>query len=256
MKTGFKTTFITLVLICIPLRAGLTPPTLETERCILRPITLDDAPAVFPLASDPEIARYTSMFGSTLHLVPKETRSFIQRCLDMQRNNYGMCWVIIEKYSDTIIGMMSLFGYSSAHRKAEFGYALSPAYWGMGIATEVSKALIQSVFTQLDLMRLQATVDPENMNSIRVLIKCGMQYEGLLRNYYIVHDESRSRAMYALTQEEFFAYYADYIHENWPTRTLVSQPQDNASFSVFISELAHYIAAYLRKAHAQIHPSH
>jgi ribosomal-protein-alanine N-acetyltransferase len=200
MKSWIKKSPIILILICLSAQAALTPFTLETERCILRPIILDDAPEIFTLASDPEIARYTLMFGATLHQTQEDTRAFIQRCLDMPRNGYGMAWVIIEKYNGTLIGMASLFGYSKVNRKAEFGYALSPAYWRMGIATEISKALIQSVFAQLNLVRLQATVDPENSASERVLIKCGMQCEGILHNYYIVHDEPRNRAMYALTQ--------------------------------------------------------
>lgn len=256
MDPWIKKSPIILILISLSLQAALTPPTLETERCILRPLALSDAPALFPLASDPEIARYTTMFGSTLHQTEKETCSFIQRCLDMQRNNVGMCWVIIEKYNGTIIGMMSLFGYSAIHRKAEFGYALSPTYWSMGIMTEVSKALITFAFMQLNLIRLQATVDPENGGSERVLIKCGMEREGLLRCYYIVREEPRDRIIYALTRESFFAYYADYINGNWPTRTLVSQSHDDTYFSIFISDVARYVAAYLHTGHAQIHPSH
>lgn len=201
MEPWIKKSPILLILICLSLQAALTVPTLETERCILRPISVDDTPEIFILASDPQIARYTLFFGQRLHTSYEETCAFIERCLKMHSGEYGMNWVIIEKYSSTIIGAVALFGYSAVNRKAEFGYALSPAYWDKGIMTEVSKALITSLFTQLNLVRLQATVDPENEASVRVLVKCGMQYEGLLHNYYILHDESRNRAMYALTQK-------------------------------------------------------
>jgi ribosomal-protein-alanine N-acetyltransferase len=201
MNPWIKRSPIILLLICLSAQAALKVPTLETERCILRPLSLDDAPGIFSLASDPEIARYTTMFGATLHQDQRATREFIERCLKMSYGGYGMAWVILEKYSGTLIGMMSVFGYSMIHRKAEFGYALSPAYWGMGIMTEVSKALIAFAFTELNLVRLQATVDPENISSERVLQKCGMQYEGLLHNYYIVNDACCNRAMYALTQK-------------------------------------------------------
>ena len=35
------------------------PPTIETARLILRPYTLDDAPAVVAVNSHPEVTRYT-----------------------------------------------------------------------------------------------------------------------------------------------------------------------------------------------------
>ena len=186
------------------LHAALITPTLETERCIMRPIALSDASDVFILASDPQIARYTTFFGQTLHQTPDETRDFIQLCLGMQRNNSGASWVIIEKYNNEIIGMINIFGYSTTHRKAEIGYVLSPTYWGRGIMTEVSATLIAYLFHEMQLVRLQATVDPENIGSVQVLQKCGMQHEGLLHNYYIVHGASCNRAMYAILREEFF----------------------------------------------------
>jgi ribosomal-protein-alanine N-acetyltransferase len=169
----------------------------------MRPVALKDVPEIFTLAADPQIARYTSFFGQALHTSQQETRDFIERCLKMPRGEYGMAWVILEKYNNAIIGMISLFGYSTVNRKAEFGYALSPTHWGHGIMTEVSKALIMYAFTELNLVRLQATVDPENGGSTRVLKKCGLKYEGLLHNYYIVNDACCDRAMYALTQEAF-----------------------------------------------------
>lgn len=205
MVLWIKKSPIILILMSLSLQAALTVPTLETERCIIRPVVLGDEPGIFPLASDPQIARYTTFFGPKIHTSSLETREFIERCFKMPRGEYGMTWVILEKYNHQIIGLICLFGYSSVHRKAEFGYVLSPTHWGMGIVTEVSKALITYVFTELNLLRLQATVDPENIGSERVLIKCGMRYEGLLRNYYIVHDICRNRAIYALTREDFFA---------------------------------------------------
>lgn len=224
------------MIIRLSLHGALTPPSLESERCIMRPLCLHDAPAIFLLASDPQIARYTAIFGPTPHQSLQETKKFIQRCLTLQQNNYGMIWVILEKYSNAIIGMMSLFGYSSAHKKAEFGYVLSPSHWGHGIMTEISKLLTNYAFTELCLVRLQATVDPENIGSIRVLTKCGLQYEGLMHNYYIVNNICCNRAMYAMTREDFFAQNPEYSKENWPTKNLVSQYEYDSHLHTLIAE--------------------
>jgi len=200
-------TALILALITIPLHADLIVPTLETERCILRPLSLDDAPALFSLASDPVIARYTTMFGQALHQTHQETRAFIQQCLTMQQKGYGINWVIIAKENNTLIGLIHIFSYSTVHKKAELGFCLSPEYWGCGLMTEVIKTIIFFMFTHLHLMRLQATADPENVGSMQVLTKCGMQHEGLLHNYYIVHGTCCDRNMYAITHEGFLRYW-------------------------------------------------
>lgn len=245
-----KKIILFLAFTTISLHAILMVPTLETERCTLRPLSVNDMPDIFSLASDPDIARYTSFFGQTLHQTHEETYAFIQRCLRMHFGEYGMNWVITEKYSGIIIGAVTLFGYSAANRKAEIGYCLSPAYWNMGIMTEVNKMIIIYVFTELNLVRLQATVDPKNIGCEQVLKKCGMQYEGLLRNYYIVRDACCNRAMYALTREEFFTQY-----QKTGPPFLVSQSNIKSSNYPMVSDIAHFVAVYLHRVYARIHPS-
>lgn len=64
----------------------------------------------------------------------------------------------------------------------DIGYALHEDVWGRGYGTQVARALIDLGFTQLSLHRVWATVHPDNIASIRVLEKAGMNYEGRLRD--------------------------------------------------------------------------
>lgn len=56
----------------------------------------------------------------------------------------------------------------------ELGYILHPSAWGKGYATEAVSAFIQHFWqARPDLHRIEAKVDEENPESVRVLVKCG-----------------------------------------------------------------------------------
>lgn len=61
---------------------------------------------------------------------------------------------------------------------AEFGWYLRSDQWGRGYATEATALLLQIGFNQLDRRRMFATADPENVGSIRVLEKSGLDNVG------------------------------------------------------------------------------
>lgn len=180
--------------------------TLETERCILRELTLEDANALFALASSPQVSAYSSMF-LTVHVSVDETYNFALERLDKYKQGIVIPWVIIEKSTQRVIGFTQLFDYRPDHRRADIAYSLVPEYWGRGIGTEIAKAVISYSFTHLQLLRLQAVCDPCNMPSIRIIEKCGFHYEGLLRSYYLVLGERSNRNMYSMLDDEFWQLY-------------------------------------------------
>jgi [ribosomal protein S5]-alanine N-acetyltransferase len=74
--------------------------------------------------------------------------------------------------------------------------------WGKGYATESCKAIVDYGFATLHLNRIEASVDPENMASVAVLEKLGMQPEGLLRERVICNGQQRDRTMYGLLKKD------------------------------------------------------
>ena len=61
------------------------------------------------------------------------------------------------------------------------GYELARAYWGRGLMTEALRAMLEFAFVRLHLNRVEAMFDVRNRASGRVMEKCGMRREGLLR---------------------------------------------------------------------------
>jgi len=65
------------------------------------------------------------------------------------------------------------------HEKAGFGYALNRQYWGKGYMTEALSTLLKLCFEKLDLNRVESTHYIGNEGSGKVMIKCGMELEGV-----------------------------------------------------------------------------
>ena len=89
--------------------------------------------------------------------------------------------MIEDKEAHEVIGSISVIWLNESVCSAEVGYCLSDSYWGKGIMPEALGAVIRFLFDRVGVNRIQATHDPKNPNSGRVMEKCGMQYEGTLR---------------------------------------------------------------------------
>jgi RimJ/RimL family protein N-acetyltransferase len=80
-------------------------------------------------------------------------------------------------------GGIGIHPLGDVHRgTAEIGYWLGEPFWGRGIVTDAVHALVPVVFSQTDLIRIQAGIFSHNPASMRVLEKCGFVREAVLRN--------------------------------------------------------------------------
>lgn len=171
---------------------------LETPRLILRALTLSDLDDLYEYASDPEIDRYTPWehFKSM-----DEAREDLNHYLVRYEKGEFRTWGIEHRADKKLIGIINFGHLVPEDRRAEMGYTIARKYWGQGLATEAAKALIQYGFEKLDLARIEAVVLPENAASAKVLLKAGMQYEGLLRNYQVWKGKPSDLEMYAIVRK-------------------------------------------------------
>src|SRR5690625_4672001 len=158
-------------------------PTLETERTILRPLTLHDAEAVFNYASREEVAHFVTW---ETHKTIEDSKNFIHYALERYANHLFAPWGIVLKENNELIGTADFVQWQQKHRVGEIGYVLSSDYWGQGLIPEVAKELIRFGFEEMNLIRIQAICFKENVASERVMQKIGMEYEGTYRKKYYV----------------------------------------------------------------------
>ena len=164
--------------------------TIETERLLIRPFTLEDIEPSYQMNLDAEVSRYTGDGGVVSKAEIK--RRIIEHVLgDYQKHGFGRLAVEL-KADGKFIGFAGL-KYLEDLKAVDLGYRFMSAYWGKGYATEAGKACIDLGFNSLDLERIIAMVLPENKGSVHVLNKLGFTYEkdimedGQLAKLYVLN---------------------------------------------------------------------
>jgi ribosomal-protein-alanine N-acetyltransferase len=150
-------------------------PVLETNRLILRHLTLDDLDHLYALYQDPEIRKYFPEGTLTY----AETKEELEWIIDVYYGKHGFgLWATIYKETGAFIGRCGLLPWTiDGQPEVEVAYLLDKAYWGQGLATEAAQAIVQYAFTQLGFTRLICLIDPDNQASLNVAAKIGMTFE-------------------------------------------------------------------------------
>jgi len=153
--------------------------TLETERLILRRFIIDDAAAMFKnWASDDEVTKY--LMWKT-HADVSVSESVINSWLELYQKPEHYSWVIILKDIGEPIGSIAAVEQRDETKMVHIGYCIGRKWWNQGITSEALKELIQFFFEEVGVNRIESRHDPRNPNSGKVMLKCGLKYEGTMR---------------------------------------------------------------------------
>jgi ribosomal-protein-alanine N-acetyltransferase len=175
-------------------------PELVTERLLLRPFTLADAPIVQKMAGDKDVA------SMTLNIPHPYEDGMAEEWIGTHRQNFEAgeeaVFAIVLQEGNTLIGAIGLT-INREHERAEMGYWIGKPYWGNGYCTEAAREVVRYGFTALNLTRIQATHFVHNPASGRVMEKIGMTYEGCLRQYVKKWGDFIDLKMYAILRTEY-----------------------------------------------------
>lgn len=172
-------------------------PTLTTERLMLRQLREEDAEALFPVLSDPEVMLWWS---SGPHRSLAETEEYARG--NAAEGQGFICWAITAG-DDVALGWVILIDGKPAVK--EIGYILHRDQWRGGIAREAVARVIEYGFAELGLRRIFADTDPENAGSIALLERLGFQREGHLREEWETHIGVRDSLIFGLLRSEWQA---------------------------------------------------
>ena len=153
---------------------------LETERLRLRRITLDDAPLIHAMDSDPEVIRYTDLGGCAPLSTYRE--AILPRWLRYYEEYAARGhWIAEEKGTHRFLGWFHLRPPRNAPagtvEEAELGYRLLRSAWGNGYATEMARELVRRGFDDFGAAHITAAALAANGASIRVMEKAGLRLE-------------------------------------------------------------------------------
>jgi [ribosomal protein S5]-alanine N-acetyltransferase len=175
-------------------------PTLETERLLLRKLRPEDAEDMYEYGRDPEVARYVMWEP---HKSVEDSAEFINWAMAQYMMGQVAPWGIEYRAEGKLIGSVGYHDWNTVHARAEIGYSLGRAYWNRGIMTEALRAVVAFGFRIMHLNRIEARCIPENTASARVMEKCGMVYEGTLREQNFVKGRFDDMQMYSILKREW-----------------------------------------------------
>ena len=182
------------------LRIFKDPPSLRTERLVLRRMRRDDRDDMYEYASNPAVTQY-------LLWEPHTDRHYTARYLSYVQSRYRagefFDWAIIDSSSSKMIGTCGFCAIDFDNSSAEVGYVLNPAFWHLGIATEALSEVIRFGFSVLGLNRIEAKYILENTASLRVMQRAGMMLEGISRSALLHRGKYVSVGTCSILRDEF-----------------------------------------------------
>jgi [ribosomal protein S5]-alanine N-acetyltransferase len=170
--------------------------TLTTERLLLRPFTLADAPAVQRLAGAREFALNTLLIP---HPYPDGAA---EAWISKPRDPNDVTFAITLRETGELLGAMGLV-VGREHDRAEIGYWIAVEQWNRGYATEAAREVIRYGFEELNLNRIFAMYFARNAASGRVMQKLGMRQEGLLREHMVKWGERIDVELYGILRRDW-----------------------------------------------------
>lgn len=177
-------------------------PELETERLLLRRMSLDDAEFYLELFSDPDIVELTAF--DPPKGIEGATQELMEFCIRPFEENRGIRWGIALK---GLKGLICTIGYyqwvKAGGYRSEIGYDLLAAYRRQGIMTEAMREVLKYGFEKMGLNRIEAFVDPRNVASIRLLQKIGFHQDGVLRERTHFHGKFMDDVCFSLLAGEW-----------------------------------------------------
>lgn len=153
--------------------------TIETSRLILRRFTLEDAPAMYRnWASDPEVTKFLTW---PTHASEEVSRQVLLDWTGQYEENAFYQWAIVPKKFGEPVGSIGVVRLNELAQLVHIGYCIGANWWHQGITSEAMKAVMDYFFDEVGVNRVESRHDPRNPNSGAVMRKCGMKFEGTLR---------------------------------------------------------------------------
>ena len=144
--------------------------TFETERLLLSKITHENAPFIFKLVNTPGWIRY---IGERNIRTLDDAKKYIEKLLNTPKLTY---WVVKLKGSLTELGIITFIKREYLDHY-DIGFAFLPQHIHKGYALEASREVLNYGLKELKMQAVVATTLPDNISSIRLLEKLGLQFE-------------------------------------------------------------------------------
>jgi len=173
---------------------------IETERLLIRPITIDDKNEIFKYRRDKETNKYQGWIPETI----EDVEVFIGKI--SAQINVPETWfqfAIIDKKTQRLVGDLGIHFIDSENKQAEIGCTLNKDFQNQGFATESVKKVIDYLFNELHKHRIITSIDPANKKSIRLVERIGFRKEAHFIESLLINGEWFDELIYAMIEKDW-----------------------------------------------------
>ncbi|MDH3615084.1 MAG: GNAT family N-acetyltransferase [Gammaproteobacteria bacterium] len=147
---------------------------LETERLLLRRVTLDDAGFMLSIWNDPAFIHHVGDRG--IRSIGEAEAALREGAFKLyEEYGYGPYCMSL-KEDRTLVGICGLFRRDNLD-DPDIGFGVLPDYCGKGLAGEAAQAVLTHARNDLGIKYLTAIVSPGNSASIGLIEKLGLRFE-------------------------------------------------------------------------------
>lgn len=162
---------------------------LETERLILETLEDNRFEELAELLANEKVHRF---FPKTLNR--QESHDFLQTVRKRQLEDGHSFWAVIRKEDQRFLGICGLLKqYIDETVEIEAAYRINDEFWGQGYGTEAAKGCMAYAKNTLRLSSVISLILPQNVQSIRVAQKNGLQFEKEAMFHGQIHQVYRIR---------------------------------------------------------------
>lgn len=177
---------------------------LESERLLIRPFTMGDAPGLESRRNEPEVALYQNW---EVPFSGEHANRIVASLVEMEGPANDEWWmaIVADKESGRTLGDLALH-LSWEGRSAEIGYTFHAEFWGSGYAVEAVGMLVEYLFEVRQVTRVFGMLHPDNKASAMVMERSGFLFEGHTRSSFWLGDEVSDDWIYGLLRPDWEAW--------------------------------------------------
>ena len=175
-------------------------PEIETNRLVLGTLETTDIPLIVKYASNKNVSDNTQ--NIPFPYSEKDAAKWINLAREGLKNKTNYIFAIRLKSHATFIGGIGLT-IDQKSLRAEMGYWIAEPFWNTGYTTEAAEAIIKFAFEELGLNKITSSHFEKNPASGKVVIKCGMTQEGILKEHIYKSPAFHTLVLYGLTRADY-----------------------------------------------------
>jgi N-acetyltransferase len=179
----------------------IEPVTLSTEQLVLRPLSLDDVPALAEAARDGELWEKRT----TTVPRPEGFEDYVRKALELQAAGLALPFATVVRDGDRVIGSTRYMNIDAANRRVEIGTTWIARSWQRSFVNTHAKFLmLRHAFEGLGCIAVELRTHRLNDQSRAAIERLGAKLDGILRQHMIMPDgHIRDTAVYSIARDEW-----------------------------------------------------